>query len=269
VTCLVVIKLCTLKCRAARLKFGICLRSLHTISRPQVLYEGCRTYGTRAHNGARKGSEARGIHCCPISSNFFSPTTVATLRRTICVHIQMCDSVQTVYQLPLQPNNTAVINIFTAIWAVRSVHWIFIVVAPVWRWPDRYVTLGRTFYCLLLNSKWQQQQHSYCHLLLLIAFLERTFIGNTVMLLCANCTVTVCIDSNDNGMIGSNCGRLQDPILLYKTPIGARKNFFEIYRHFWDAPSKRFASRGLVPDPWSQKHRRSDGRHIRLPMFTS
>ena len=246
-TCLVVIKLCTLKCRAARLKFGICLRSLRTISRPQVLYEGCRTYGTRAHNGARKGSEARGIHCCPISSNFFSPTTVATLRRTICVHIQMCDSVQTVHQLPLQPNNTAVINIFTAIWAVRSVHWIFIVVAPVWRWPDRYVTMGRTFYCLLLNSKWQQQQHSYCHLLLLIAFLERTFIGNTVMLLCANCTVTVCIDSNDNGMIGSNCGRLLDLILLYKIPIGTRKDFLEVYRQFGQAPSKRFASPGLGP----------------------
>ena len=145
-----------------------------------------------------KISLTRSIHCCPISTNFFSPTTVATLRRTICVYIQMCDSVQTVHQLPLQPNNTAVINIFTAIWAVRSVQWIFIVVAPVWRWPDRYVTLGRTFYCLLLNSKWQQQQqHSYCHLLLFIAFLERTFTGNTVMLLCANCTVTICIDSNE------------------------------------------------------------------------
>ena len=98
--------------------------------------------------------------------------------------------------------------------------------------------MGRTFYCLLLNSKWQQQQHSYCHLLLLIAFLERTFIGNTVMLLRAKYTVTVCIVSNDNGMIGSNCGRLQNPILLYKTPIGARKNFFEIYRLLGKRPSK-------------------------------
>ena len=43
-------------------------------------------------------------------------------------------------------------NIFTQIGALRSVDWIFIVGAPVWRWLGEKVTLGRTFYCLLLKQ---------------------------------------------------------------------------------------------------------------------
>jgi hypothetical protein len=58
--------------------------------------------------------------------------------------------------------------------------------------PDRTDTShwAERFTVCFCNSKWQQQQHCYCHLLF-IAFLERSFIGNTVLLLCANCTVTV------------------------------------------------------------------------------
>ena len=52
--CSIFIKLLTLKRRAAGLKFGICLLNLRTISRPQVLYQGFLTYGTRAHNGPLK-----------------------------------------------------------------------------------------------------------------------------------------------------------------------------------------------------------------------
>ena len=44
-------------------------------------------------------------------------------------------------------------NIFTQILSMRSVDWIFIVGAPVCRWLDQYVTLGRTFYCLLFKQK--------------------------------------------------------------------------------------------------------------------
>jgi len=49
------------------------------------------------------------------------------------------------YQKTLQP------NIFAHIGAVRSVDWIFIVGAPVWRWLGEHVTLGRTFYRFLLK----------------------------------------------------------------------------------------------------------------------
>ena len=48
------------------------------------------------------------------------------------------------YQITLQW------NIFTQIGAVRSVDWVFTVGAPAWRWLGEYVTLGRTFYSLVL-----------------------------------------------------------------------------------------------------------------------
>jgi len=51
------------------------------------------------------------------------------------------------YQLILQW------NIFTPIGALQSVDWIFIIGAPTWWWPGEYVTLGRTFYCLLFKQK--------------------------------------------------------------------------------------------------------------------
>ena len=44
-------------------------------------------------------------------------------------------------------------NIFTQIRVVRSVDWIFIVGAPVWRWLGQYVTLDKTFYSLLLKQE--------------------------------------------------------------------------------------------------------------------
>ena len=40
-------------------------------------------------------------------------------------------------------------------------------------------------------------------------------------------------------------GRLQDQILLFKTVMGTRKDFFKIYRQFGHAPSKSFASTGV------------------------
>ena len=42
-----------------------------------------------------------------------------------------------------------------------------------------------------------------------------------------------------------NYVRLQDCILLFKIPMGMRKNFFEMYRQFGHVPSKRFACSGL------------------------
>jgi hypothetical protein len=47
-------------------------------------------------------------------------------------------------------------------------------------------------------------------------------------------------------LFNNNCGRLEDLILLFKLPIGTRKDFFEVCRQSGHASSKRFASPGLV-----------------------
>jgi len=94
------------------------------------------------------------------------------MRVCVCVHVYICVCVcvyiyiythtyihtytyLTVYRLCMNYRcyqMTLQWNIFTQIGAVRSVDWIFIVGAPVWRWLGEYVTLGITFYSLLLAT---------------------------------------------------------------------------------------------------------------------
>ena len=78
-----------------------------------------------------KISLAHGIHCCPIFLFFgsFSPSILLI----ICVHIHISDCVETVYELPLLPNNTAGEIILPKSGAVRRVVWIFIIGATAWR----------------------------------------------------------------------------------------------------------------------------------------
>jgi hypothetical protein len=68
------------------------------------LEHGCRTYGTRAHHGTLKEF--------PNMQHSLLSHVLISFARPPSPHcaqyIQMCDSVQTVYQLPLPPNNTAV-----------------------------------------------------------------------------------------------------------------------------------------------------------------
>ena len=64
----------------------------------------------------------------------------------------------TVYELPLQPNNTASATFLHKSVAVRSADRIFIMGAPAWRWLGEYVTLGRTFYSLILQQDAYQPQ---------------------------------------------------------------------------------------------------------------
>jgi len=54
----------------------------------------------------------RGIHCCPNYFYFICPTSVSILC-TICVYIHISDCTETVYELPLLPNNTAVKHFYT------------------------------------------------------------------------------------------------------------------------------------------------------------
>jgi hypothetical protein len=58
----------------------------------------------------------------------------------------MSDCVETVYKLPLLPNNIASEIFLQKSGAVRSVDWIFIIGAPACRWLGENVTLDRTLY---------------------------------------------------------------------------------------------------------------------------
>ena len=105
-------------------------------------------------------------------------------------------------------------NIFTQIGAVRSADWIFITMVPAWRWLREYMTLERTCFSNLLSKQEE------------IAAPVTTIINNSYVML--------------------------EDFLLFKIPIGTRKNFFEIHRKFGHESSKRFASSGLESflKPW-------------------
>ena len=75
---------------------------------------------------------------------------------TLCIHTHthtyISDIVQTVYELPLLPNNTAVKQIGKNRSDAKC--WLDIYLgAPVWWWLGEYVTLDRTFHSLLLKQK--------------------------------------------------------------------------------------------------------------------
>ena len=52
----------------------------------------------------------------------------------IYVYIRISDSIETVYELPLLPNNTRSETFLHKSGAVRIVVWLFITGEPVWRW---------------------------------------------------------------------------------------------------------------------------------------
>jgi len=81
--------------------------------------------------------------------HFLCPTSVTKLW-TLCIYTH---TYLTACRLYMNYRRYQITNICTQIWAVRSVDWIFIVGAPVWRWLGQYVTLGRTFCCLLLKRE--------------------------------------------------------------------------------------------------------------------
>ena len=67
---------------------------------------------------------ARGIHCCPQYYFFWSITVFILWSIHVCVHIHISDCVETVYELPLLPKNTAIETFLHISGAVRSVDWI-------------------------------------------------------------------------------------------------------------------------------------------------
>jgi len=69
----------------------------------------------------------------------------------VYIHIPNC--IETVYELPLLPNNTASETLFHKSGALRSADWIFFNGALAqWR-LDEYVTWHKTFYNLLFKQE--------------------------------------------------------------------------------------------------------------------
>jgi len=96
----------------------------------------------------------------PILFSFARPASLhyeehVCVRACVCIHIHthIPDGVENVYELPLLPSNTAIVTFLHKPGAVRSVDWIFIIVAPAWRLGSEYVTLDKTFCYLLFERK--------------------------------------------------------------------------------------------------------------------
>ena len=68
----------------------------------------------------------------------------------MCIYVQS-DCVETVYELPLLPNNTASEMFLHKSGAVRSVDWMFIVGAPVWHRQGPIRDIGQS----VLQSSFQ------------------------------------------------------------------------------------------------------------------
>ena len=116
------------------------------------------------------------IQCCPNFLHFFRPTSLSNCEEHVYMPTRLTAYRRSMnyrcYQITLQW------NIFTQIGAVRSADWVGYLSmgrraggdrANTWHWAERFTVC-------FLYSKWQQ--HSYWHILLLIAFLEGTFIIN-------------------------------------------------------------------------------------------
>jgi hypothetical protein len=120
----------------------------------ECIGQGWRTYGTCAQNGTRKDSLvtrhlllSRLLVLLPDKRLY-----IETCMR-IHTHIHIPDCVDTVYELPVLPNNTAGETFLHKPVGVRSVDWIFIIGMPAWRWLGKYVTLDKRFYNILSKQE--------------------------------------------------------------------------------------------------------------------
>ena len=93
-----------------------------------------------------KFSLARDVQYCPSFLNLFWPTSVSVLW-------WISDCVQTVYELQLLPNNTAVKYFLQKSGAVRRVDGVIVTWMPAWRWLGECVTLDRKFHNLLFKQE--------------------------------------------------------------------------------------------------------------------
>ena len=101
--------------------------------------------------------------------------------------------------------------------------------ANTWLWTSRFAFFFQ-------NRKQQPQLLPH----FLPYSIPQALIRNLIIIMCINYRVIICINDN-NSVIDNNYERLQDLLLLFKIPMGKRMDFFQIYRKFERASSKRCA----------------------------
>ena len=100
--------------------------------------------------------------------------------KIICVqYIHISDCIQTVYEVPLLPNNTAVKHFYTNRSDVKCQ-------LDIYHWGAGLAVTGRirdigqtVLQCSFKTGS--SSSPSYCHILLLIAFLDDAFIRNIIL----------------------------------------------------------------------------------------
>ena len=113
-----------------------------------VLDEGYRTCDTRKGFLGRPHSLLSQFHSFISFAQPASPYS----EQNVYIYIHISNCVETVCELPLLPNNTAVKHFYTNR-AVRIVDRIFIIGALTWRWLGEYVTVDRRFNNPLFKQK--------------------------------------------------------------------------------------------------------------------
>jgi hypothetical protein len=137
----------------------------------------------------------------------------------ICAYKRISDRVQTVYELPLPPNNTASETFLHKSGAVQSVDWIFIIGVPAPPVTGRIRDIGQN----VLQSSFEtgsSSSHSYLHIFFLITFFKEALIRNIIIITCISYLIIIHVD---NAVINNNYGRLQDLIWPFKISVGKRK----------------------------------------------
>jgi hypothetical protein len=123
-------------------------------------------------------SFARGIHYCPNYFYVFCPTSFAILRR-IYVCIQISDCVETLYELPFLPSNTASETLLYKS-GLDIYHW-----GAVLAVTGRIRGIGQK----VLQTSFQRGRSSspsYLHIIFLLSYLWEGLIKNIIIISCMN-----------------------------------------------------------------------------------
>jgi len=122
-----------------------------------------------------KISLARGIHCCPSLFNTSFPRPASLYySEHVYIYTHISDCVQTVHELPLLPNNTAVKHLNTNPSGVKSSK-------DIYRWGAGLAVTGptRDIGQNVLQSSFEtassSSSHSYCHILFLLHSSRRLY----------------------------------------------------------------------------------------------
>ena len=128
-------------------------------------------------------------------------------RTCIYIHTQISDTVQTVYELPLLPNNAAVKHFYTNRSGAKC--WL-----DIYRWGAGLAATGRIRDTGLnvLQSHFltgSSSSSSYLHILFLITFLKDVFVRNIIVLRFDYIIIRI---NQNNVLINTHYVRVQDII---------------------------------------------------------